>query len=995
MSGFRRQPQPLSALNRAEQFQKVGQPKEAMKTLLEFISNKRNTRTWTSSHEALMMALMTLTVELKDAPAAKDALYHYRIMTMASVPGSLENVVLHLVDMVESRCEAQRELVGDSATLDEVEDLEQDRGPEDLLMAVAAAEDDDELRTHREALVPMVRHGWESFRHVLEALRKLPELERVYHDVAVRGLRFLASFKRASEFRRLCGAMRYHLIDSMTAANEGDGFSPESLRRHLQTRFEQLARCASLSLWNEAFRTAETIHEIIDFSGELPDPAFMAAYYDRLAAVFWVSENFLFHAYACYRRCLVNAEGDDAEELATRALLASVVIPRFAKGGDAEADALEGDSERDTKARLAALLAFSSTPSRASLMEDIRSSDLVEAASPAARDLFRVLEESFAPLDLSAKVAAAMDTVMGASAAAAAAAAASDAAVSGALSSSAAAAAGAVSSADVMRGGDFTLGTYRRRISEQAVMRQVTQLSRAYSTISLKALFDMLAPLGLARTDAEHLIISAVRARALDLRVDHRTGVCRFARDEFHGAALRSHLATLGRRLQSAVALAAESAPSLAEDERFAAAAGLTLKDSARRTDVFATARKALPAVHEASTNRAQAIRKFRDDVASAKAVKELQARLALAQEEQEIQARRARLEEEAAAQRAKQLAKEEEERRRRQEVADLLKQLEAIGVTEAHGIEPGEDAKEAITRLLREKAEAEARRQKELKRSIDERLRRLDYYTRATRAVEATKATQLEEKLTESVTSFVAAERERVERFASTRHARNVLLQQEFHKAKTAWPSIERWVEERNAVAWAETMGPVLEKARRAKATMDAKKREMDERQKKEREERAERARLEEQAEALRAENIARHRGELPGEGGEGGWGRADGSGIVTDGPGAGPSLADTEGNWRRSAGPSVARVTARPFGAADSAPRWGARAEASSGGDDRPEHLRRLGAGTREAAAARRAATGAGGLASGAVVPQAGARPAPGTNLDRALGKGPGGWR
>ncbi len=186
-----------------------------------------------------------------------------------------------------------------------------------------------------------------------------------------------------------------------------------------------------------------------------------------------------------------------------------------------------------------------------------------------------------------------------------------------------------------------------------------------------------------------------------------------------------------------------------------------------------------------------------------------------------------------------------------------------------------------------------------------------------------------------------------------------------------------------------------MLEKARRAKATMDAKKREMDERQKKEREERAERARLEEQAEALRAENIARHRGELPGEGGEGGWGRADGSGIVTDGPGAGPSLADTEGNWRRSAGPSVARVTARPFGAADSAPRWGARAEASSGGDDRPEHLRRLGAGTREAAAARRAATGAGGLASGAVVPQAGARPAPGTNLDRALGKGPGGWR
>lgn len=175
----------------------------------------------------------------------------------------------------------------------------------------------------------------------------------------------------------------------------------------------------------------------------------------------------------------------------------------------------------------------------------------------------------------------------------------------------------------------------------------------------------------------------------------------------------------------------------------------------------------------------------------------------------------------------------------------------------------------------------------------------------------------------------------------------------------------------------------------------MDAKRKEMQEREKKEREERAERARLEEQAEALRSENIARHRGELPGEGGEGGWGRADGSGIVTDGPGAGPSLADTEGNWRRSTGPAVARTVARPFGGADSAPRWGARAETTSGGDERPEHLRRLGAGTREAAAARRAAAGTGGLASGAVVPQAGAGAAAGTNLDRALGQGPAGWR
>ena len=109
---------------------------------------------------------------------------------------------------------------------------------------------------------------------MLDILRSNSKLEIVYHKTAERAFTFCGKYKRKTECRRLCEMLRTHLSNLQKAgATPGpvtdkrlrgwDGWTPESIELHLQTRFTQLEITTELELWTEGFRTVEDIHSIM------------------------------------------------------------------------------------------------------------------------------------------------------------------------------------------------------------------------------------------------------------------------------------------------------------------------------------------------------------------------------------------------------------------------------------------------------------------------------------------------------------------------------------------------------------------------------------------------------------------------------------------------------------------------------------------------------------------------------------------------------------
>lgn len=75
-------------------------------------------------------------------------------------------------------------------------------------------------------------------------------------------------------------------------------------------RFKQLEVADALRMWNEGFRIVEDIYTLMQIpvrqpdgslARRLPKPRLMASYYDKMAKIFAVAGNKLFHAYAWHK----------------------------------------------------------------------------------------------------------------------------------------------------------------------------------------------------------------------------------------------------------------------------------------------------------------------------------------------------------------------------------------------------------------------------------------------------------------------------------------------------------------------------------------------------------------------------------------------------------------------------------------------------------------------------------------------------------------------
>ncbi|KAF5827767.1 eukaryotic initiation factor [Dunaliella salina] len=693
---------PENALKRAEELENVGQKGSALQALHDIVTSKKH-RTWSKTHEAIMLKHLDLVVEMKKRNYAKEALMQYRNMCQAVNINSLEEVIKYFLKKTSDKAEEAQSKAA-AATLD-VEDLEQDASPEDIMLSYVSG-DKSKDRTDRELVTPWFRFLWESYRSVLEILRTNPKLEALYAMIANKAFQFCLQYRRTAEFRRLCDILRQHLMNLTNRYRENRDASPDQLQVHMETRFEQLKVACELELWAEAFRSVEDIQALIALAKKAPKQQLMATYYSRLTQIFAVSKNHMYHAYAWLKLFNFsksfnkNMTPQDLQMMACSVLLATLsILPYDAKAPQHDEYAVEQEKERIL--RMANILGFAvdskkdyrTVLSRAALLGSIQALNILNLVVPEVRQIFDLFTAEFSPLELCSRLAPLLARLQEMTQ--------------------------PMSPASPVK--DVALGQYVDSLKQVAVLRLLKQLSEVYSTMRISTLAELVPFMPFS--EVEGVVVDAVKSDYLQVRIDHRNGTLHFGSQQLENERVRGHMALLGQRLSKVLHIV-KPASSPSHEER--------------RNAIITHAMNTLEKDHGIYLARKLIIekRKEEQELALVEAEKEEERRRAIAAREAEVAEEKRRREE--ALRREKERIERELEERELEEAKALYEASKrAKAGAGAKGAAGGPPERLDKRTLMQEAFTERMREQQELERKLVKLAKAMDHLERAHREEE------------------------------------------------------------------------------------------------------------------------------------------------------------------------------------------------------------------------------------------------------------------
>ncbi|KAL8544735.1 hypothetical protein ACS0TY_005097 [Phlomoides rotata] len=529
---------PENALKRAEELINVEQKQEALEALHSFITSRRY-RAWTRTHEKIMFKYVELCVDMRRGRHAKDGLIQYRGICQHVNISSLEEVIKHFMQLATEKAENARNQGQASEEALDIDDLEADKRPEDLMLSYVSGEKGKD-RSDRELVTPWFKFLWETYRTVLDILRNNSRLEALYAMTAHRAFQFCKQYKRTTEFRRLCEIIRNHLANLNKYRDQRDRpdlTAPESLQLYLDTRFEQLKVATELELWQEAFRSIEDIHGLMTMVKKTPKPSLMVVYYSKLSEIFWMSNNHLYHAYAWLKLFSLqksfnkNLTQKDLQLIASSVVLAALSVPPYDRSYGASHLELENEKERSF--RVANLIAFDveSKPenrevlSRSSLLLDLVAKGVMNCVTQEVKDLFHILEHEFLPLDLALQVQSLLTKISK---------------LGGKLAS-------ASSVPEVQ------LSQYVPSLEKLAALRLLQRVSQVYQTMSIDNLSKIIPFFDFPIV--EKISVDAVKNNFLTMKLDYRQGAIFFGNKSLESEGLRDHLSVFAESLSKSRAM--------------------------------------------------------------------------------------------------------------------------------------------------------------------------------------------------------------------------------------------------------------------------------------------------------------------------------------------------------------------------------------------------------------------------------------------------------
>ncbi|PWN44165.1 hypothetical protein IE81DRAFT_299437 [Ceraceosorus guamensis] len=647
---------PETVLKRAEELIGVGQTTAALSALSEIFALRSFKQTPLASLEPIMIRFTDLCVDLRRGRLVKDGLVQYKNVSQNTNAGSIDVVIKHLISLSEQKVADAQAKADEAAKEVEVDDLEESETPESMLLGAVTSEESKD-RTDRALVTPWLKFLWETYRTSLDILRNNARLEVPYQQVAHRALQFCLQYERKTEFRRLCDLLRIHLQNVARYSHHTHAINltePDTLQRHLDTRFSQLNAAVELELWQEAFRSVEDVHNLLTMAKKAPRPSMMANYYEKLTKIFMVSDNNLFHAAAWNRYYSLARGGIKTEEEHTRyasfVLLSALAVPVISSNAPgtgnmnkSKSDFLLGDVEtRSRTGRLTSLLGLTRTPTRAGLLKEALSRNILRRVRPELRELYNILEVEFHPLSICAKIEPIINQIAQ----------------------------------------DEEMAKYVKPLHSVVLTRLFQQLSQVYDAVKLTRVMDLVAafkaPNNYTPADVENFCLNAAKRGHLDIRVDHVTQAITFQDDVFAAEAHPASFTSAGA--ETDVTKLQQTPGELVRTQlaRLAGCLDTTVKiidpaeleaAQAAKRDIFARAVDSAEKEHKAAVARKAILEKR----------KELLEERAARKEKDEAAARAER-------QRAAQAAEEKraEEEKRNRELERIRKEMEQVKQDEA-----------------------------------------------------------------------------------------------------------------------------------------------------------------------------------------------------------------------------------------------------------------------------------------------------------------------
>ncbi|KZS87690.1 hypothetical protein SISNIDRAFT_419271 [Sistotremastrum niveocremeum HHB9708] len=501
---------PETVLKQAEGLVSVGQSHAALQSLTDMFSSKRFRSTPLASLEPIMLRFVELCVDMRKGRTAKEGLMQYKNIAQNASVASIEVVIKRFVQLADQKVqEAQEKADKVSAgavkgTLEDVDDLEATETPESILLG-AVSGDQSKDRTDRALVTPWLKFLWESYRTALETLKNNARLEAIYQQIAQQAFKFCLKHSRKVEFRRLCETIRLHLSTIAKYAHQPHAINlsdPDTLQRHLDTRFAQLSAAVELELWQEAFRSVEDVHNLLTMAKKAPRPSMMAGYYEKLTKIFLMSGNALYHAAAWNRFYAIvrsnpsahpvkPADEEELSKLAGIVLVSALAVPLHADQNSVD------PASSGRVSRLTALLGLSKTPTRAGLLASALASTmptpLLKLVPAPVQALYDLLETSFDPLELCSSAAPVLKEL------------------------------------EEIQEGIYQ--PYVAQLRDAILGRLLGQLGQVYDSINLLQVHELVAPIqveGAGHVKVEGFIVAAAKRGEIPVQIDHATGVLYF-----------------------------------------------------------------------------------------------------------------------------------------------------------------------------------------------------------------------------------------------------------------------------------------------------------------------------------------------------------------------------------------------------------------------------------------------------------------------------------